>query len=74
MRMFVHAGMAEEGLYRINGNSKVIEKLRMSFDKGENNRDNSVYLNMLLLYIQSVTPTSVKWTLQLLLVFSSSSS
>ena len=27
-------GMDSEGLYRVNGNAKNIEKMRLSFDKG----------------------------------------
>ena len=29
------AGMDQEGIYRVNGNAKAIEKLKASFDKGQ---------------------------------------
>jgi len=28
------AGLEQEGLYRVNGNARMIEKLKVSFDKG----------------------------------------
>ena len=44
-RILYVSGLDQEGIYRVNGNAKVIEALRVSFDKvGDANfTDNDIY-------------------------------
>ena len=39
------AGLDQEGLYRVNGNARTIEKLKASFDKGEYSMSTLIYIN-----------------------------